>query len=146
MVLNYAGVPWDQDRVAQEIKGTADAWEKATAAEIEAGLKRTKISPDPRRNWASSCQYQHGSQDPGRMIFALEFGRPMLAALENVHVVVIHKVIFREDANSGMRKIQTVLLYDPLQHEDKSLTWEEAQKQLTDIWYPLVNQFANDRF
>lgn len=146
IVLNYGGVPWDQERVAQEIKGTSDAWEKATAAEIEAGLKRVKISPDSKRTWGSGCHYQHGLQDAGRMIFAMEFGRPMLAALENVHVVVIHKIIFREDGNSGQRRIQALIFYDPLQQVSKSMTWDEAQKQLTDAWYPLVSQVGNSRF
>ena len=145
MVLEYNGIPSDQETVAQEIKGTSDAWSKATAEEVQEALTRSKISKDPRKTWLSTSRYQHGAPNPILMIPALEWGRPVLAAIEDVHVVVVHKVAYRENADSSQRRIQSIVIYDPLQDKDEELQWEDAAKLVTDVWYPQVSTYNSGR-
>ncbi len=146
VVLNYNGVPWSKERVAEELKGQEEPWSKATTDEIEKALQNMKLSPNPAANWNSFCTYAQGSPEAPRVVFSLDFSRPLLVALNGVHVGVLHKASYKETANSENRTIDSVVVYDPQKGRDRQLTWSEVEREITGIWYAVVSKFPNDRF
>jgi hypothetical protein len=135
-VFKYGGINLNQEDIVENLKGKV-VWETATGAEINSALNRTHFSPNPRNDWSSMCQYTNRFTDQPRLIFSLDFGRPMLAALDGRHVVIVHKASFHETLSSGSRLLTAVTLYDPETGQDIELASKNFTR-ISDLWFPVA--------
>lgn len=132
MLFNYAGVNWDQEQIADEIKGNSDA-QTASPQEISKGASGWRFNlKDPGKNWSADVQY-HTGVPPGVMVIAhIEFNTFVFVELGERHVAVLHKVTYRDTTPEST--VETAFIYDPLTGQDIELKWADAAKQITGWW------------
>jgi hypothetical protein len=83
-------------------------------------------------SWSSECFLlpRSAARDPNVFLGLLSRNRPVLAVIDDDHVVVIHAVIVRPFPRLT---IESVTWFDPYS-DTRTLSWADATRRLTDIW------------
>jgi hypothetical protein len=137
MLFNYAGVDWDQDQIANEIKGTSEA-QTATPEEIsKKGTGWRFNSKDPSKNWSADIAYHKEVPPGGLVVGMIQRNSFIFIELGGGHVGVLYKVSYRE--TFPYPTLDTATIYDPLTGNDLNIKWSaEADKQITGWWQAMA--------
>jgi len=145
MLFNYAGVDWDQDRIANEIKGTSEA-QTATPEEISKRGTGWRLDlKDPAKNWNADIAYHKEVPPGGLVVGMIQFNTLIFVELGGGHVAVLYKISYRETV--PYPTLDTATIYDPLTGRDLNIKWsDEADKQITGWWLAAASKSASRIF
>jgi hypothetical protein len=137
MLFNYAGVDWDQDKIANEIKGTSEA-QTATPEEISKKGSGWRFNlKDPTKNWSADIAYHKEVPPGGLVVGMIQRNNFIFVELGGGHVGVLYKVSYRD--TMPYPTLDAATIYDPLTGKDLNLKWpEEANKQITGWWQAMA--------
>lgn len=131
MLLNYNGIPWDQEKIAEDIKGTTIP-DVASPKEIEK-VTGWRLNPkDPRKGWSANSVYWKGTPPDDMVVGLLSRNRMILVGVDRQHLCVLYKAHFRE-LPSGF-ELAKIFLFDPLEGTDIVLTRQEFRNRVGDWW------------
>jgi hypothetical protein len=126
-VFAHAGVRVSQEDVGSLI-GTSDSGPvDSTAIRSITGWHMSDDGP-----WTSECSLlpKAAANDPGVVVGLLNRNRPVVAVIDDDHVVVIHRVVLRPFPRLS---ITSVTWFDPYSG-NQTMNWADASKRLTDVW------------
>jgi hypothetical protein len=130
ILYNYSGVAFDQQQIADDIKGDPNA-ATVRPQDLVRGVSRYR---DRRGEWQAFAEYAPEPPASEFLIGLIDRNRMVLAELNHQHMVVIFQATFRE-SSSPERVAQAVTYYDPLANGDVVVPWSSALSDVTGWFY-----------
>jgi hypothetical protein len=144
-LFNYNGITWDQQDIADDIRGSADP-STMRPQDIAKGMTGWHIDYQrPKDAWSAYAEYDAHPPTASMAVGMIERNRMILAEMDGQHVVVVYKVSFTA-ASPGEENVQSITYFDPLTGEDRTISWNDANREVTGWWYCYATRSASSIF